>query len=166
MKNFRNRTAEKARRAASGGDGPPAGQDPAARSAPATADRRRLRAARSARDERLHELGALVMEMHRQGKHNAALVERKAQEAIAADAQVRALDGTGAPAAAPQPSPPPAAPPPDAGARVDAPPAAAPVAAAPPEAPARVDAPPPSASDRVDGSDGSDGVPTYSVTSP
>ena len=162
MKNLRNRTAEKARHAASGGDGPPAGQDPAAQSAPATADRRRLRAARRARDERLHELGALVMEMHRQGRHNAALVESKAQEAIAADAQVRALDGAGAPAASP-PSAAQAAPPPDAAARVDAPPAATPAATPPPDAAARVDAPPPSASDRVDGSDG---VPTYTVTSP
>jgi hypothetical protein len=100
MKGFRNRAAEKARRAASGGDGPPAGQDPVAPAAApraSTADRgamrKRLRRARHMRDAALHELGALVMEMHRQGRHDPALVERKAREAVAVDAEARALAG-------------------------------------------------------------------------
>jgi hypothetical protein len=97
---LRNRAAQKARRAASGGDGPPAGRDPQVPgepATPATADRgamrRRLRRAHHVRDALLHELGALVMEMHRQGRHSPDLVERKAREAIAADAEVRALSG-------------------------------------------------------------------------
>ena len=174
MNNLRNRAAEKARRAASGGDGPPAGQDPASQAAPATADRRRVRGARRARDARLHELGALLMEMYRQDRHNPAPVERKAREAIAADAEVRALDGS---AATPPPSPAQRvdapAPPPEAAARVEpVPPAGAPVAAAPPsaeqrvEAPSELSAPPPSESDRVDRPASDDDVPTYTVTSP
>ena len=97
---FRNRAAEKARRAASGGDGPPAGQDPQVPGEPVTpavadrgAMRKRLRRTRRTRDVLLHELGALVMEMHRQSRHDPALVERKAREAIAADSELRALSG-------------------------------------------------------------------------
>ena len=97
---FRNRAAEKARQAASGGDGPPAGRDPQVPGEPvqaSTADRgairKRLRAARTRRDVALHELGALVMEMHRQGRHDPALVERKAREAIAVDSEARTLAG-------------------------------------------------------------------------
>ena len=97
---FRNRAADKARRAASGGDGPPAGQDPQVPGEPATpvvadrgAMRKRLRRTRRARDVVLHELGALVMEMHRQNRHDPALVERKAREAIAVDSEARALSG-------------------------------------------------------------------------
>jgi hypothetical protein len=97
---FRNRAAEKARQAASGGDGPPAGQDPQVPGEPATpavADRgsirKRLRRTRRVRDVALHELGALVMEMYRQNRHDPALVERKAREAIAVDAEARALSG-------------------------------------------------------------------------
>ena len=97
---FRNRAAEKARQAASGGDGPPAGRDPQVPGEPAqasTADRgairKRLRAARSRRDAALHELGALVMEMHRQARHDPGLVERKAREAIAVDSEARSLAG-------------------------------------------------------------------------
>lgn len=97
---FRNRAAEKARRAASGGDGPPAGQDPQVPGEPPTpavadrgAIRKRLRRTRRTRDVLLHELGALVMEMYRQDRHDPALVERKAREAIAVDAEVRTLSG-------------------------------------------------------------------------
>ena len=100
MKGLRNRAAEKARHAASGGDGPPAGQEPqapGAAPAPTTADRgalrKRLRRVSQARDTVLHELGALVMEMHRQGRHDTALVERKAREAVAVEAEFRALGG-------------------------------------------------------------------------
>ncbi|HEX8646848.1 MAG TPA: hypothetical protein VF715_08085 [Thermoleophilaceae bacterium] len=97
---FRNRAAEKARQAAAGGDGPPAGRDPQVPGEPvqaSTADRgairKRLRAARRRRDVALHELGALVMEMHRQGRHDPALVERKARETIAVDSEARTLAG-------------------------------------------------------------------------
>ena len=97
MRSLRNRAAQKARRAASGGDGPPAGRDPQTAGQPATADRgarrKHLRRARHTRDALLHDLGALVMEMYRQGRHDPALVERKAREAVAADAEVRALTG-------------------------------------------------------------------------
>ncbi len=97
---FRNRAAEKARRAASGGDGPPAGQDPQVPGEPVTpavadrgAMRKRARRTRRTRDVLLHELGALVMEMYRQGRHDPALVERKAREAITVDSELRALSG-------------------------------------------------------------------------
>jgi hypothetical protein len=100
MMAFRNRAAEKARQAASGGDGPPAGRDPQVPGEPvraATADRgalrKRLRNTRRRRDVVLHELGALVMEMHRQGRHDPALVERKAREAIEVDTEARTLAG-------------------------------------------------------------------------
>ena len=43
------------------------------------------------REALLVELGVLVMEMERQGRHDPALVERKAREAAALDAQARAL---------------------------------------------------------------------------
>jgi hypothetical protein len=170
MKNFRNRAAEKARRAASGGDGPPAGRDTPT-STPAVADRgamrKRLRHARRTRDLLLHELGALVMEMHRQGRHDADLVARKAQEAIAVDAEARALAGTlDEPltnVTAPPPAPAPVAPPPAPGDRVSAPSADG-VPGPPPAASARVDAPPPAASDRVDTPASGDGVPTHTVT--
>jgi hypothetical protein len=101
MMAFRNRAAEKARQAASGGDGPPAGRDPQVPGEPvqaSTADRgalrKRLRNTRRRRDVVLHELGALVMEMHRQGRHDPALVERKAREAIEVDTEARTLSGT------------------------------------------------------------------------
>jgi hypothetical protein len=191
---FRKRAADKAHQVASGGDGPPAGQDPQVPGEPATpalADRRRVRGLGRERDRLLLDLGALVMEMHRQGRHDPALVERKAREALALDAQVRALaapaaGGTarGTPAqafaaqgAAPVATPPPAtAPPPSAGDRVTAAPpseadrVADPAPATAPPSPAdRVSAPPPSPGDLVSadsppGSDGDDGIPTYTVT--
>jgi hypothetical protein len=43
------------------------------------------------RDSLLTELGALVMEMHRQRRHNPALVERKANEALFVDREARGL---------------------------------------------------------------------------
>ena len=97
---FRTRAAQKARQAASGGDGPPAGRDPQVPgepATPATADRgalrKRLRRTLRTRDAVLHELGALVMEMYRQRRHDPALVERKARDAIAIDTEARALAG-------------------------------------------------------------------------
>lgn len=53
--------------------------------------RRRLRRARRMRESLMTELGALVMEMHRQGRHNPALVERKAREALVADREAIGL---------------------------------------------------------------------------
>ena len=174
---FRNRATEKARQVASGGDGPPAGQDPQVPGEPATptvADRKRLRETRRSRDGLLHDLGALVMEMHRQGKHDAALVERKAREAIAVDSEVRALSGN-APLASPPPAaaaaaaaPPPAAdrvsaPPPAASDLVPGPPAASDLVSAPPPHGDPIAAPPPAAADR---DDDAGGVPTNRVTSP
>jgi hypothetical protein len=169
---FRNRATEKARQVASGGDGPPAGQDPQVPGEPATptvADRKRLRETRRTRDGLLRDLGALVMEMHRQGKHDPALVERKAREAIAIDAEVRALSGTAPLAAKAAGAPPPSAadrvsaPPPAASDLVSGPPAASDLVSAPPPHGDPIPAPPPAAADRAD--DG-DGVPTHRVTSP
>jgi hypothetical protein len=163
MKAFRNRAAEKARQAAGGGDGPPAGRDPQVPGeapTPTVADRgvirKRLRAVRKTRDELLHDLGALVMEMHRQGRHDPVLVERKAREAIAVDTEFRGLSGAlAAPPVAQAPAP--------AAAPVSAPPPAAAdrVTDAPPPSPGdrASDPPPPSPADRVE-----DGVPTYTVT--
>jgi hypothetical protein len=98
MKGFRNRAAEKARRAAAGGDGPPAGREPIGPgdvTTPTTAERsalrRRLRDVRRVRAALLEELGTLVMEMHRQGRHDPALVGRKAREAATVDAEARGL---------------------------------------------------------------------------
>jgi hypothetical protein len=53
--------------------------------------RRRLRRARRLRETLLTELGALVMEMHRQKRHDPALVERKALEALVADREALGL---------------------------------------------------------------------------
>lgn len=201
MMAFRNRAAEKARQAASGGDGPPAGRDPQVPGEPVqapTADRgamrKRLRAARARRDVALHELGALVMEMHRQDRHDPALVERKAREAIAVDSEARTLTGAldrGEPIASLQAAG--VAGPcascgnllvgedrfcsrcgAAAGSMTPAPAAQAPPpsagdrvepsAAPPPSAAERVDAPPPSSGDRIDSPASGDGVPTYTVT--
>jgi glycosyltransferase involved in cell wall biosynthesis len=157
MMAFRNRAADKARRAASGGAAP-AGQDPQVPGEPVTATtadrgamRKQIRHAREQRDLLLHELGALVMEMHRQGRHDPALVERKARGAIAADTELQTLT-----AALEQnrPAPPVAAP------------AAPAVPVAPPPVPSQLvsaDAPPPSPADRVPGHDG---VPTHTVSTP
>lgn len=176
---LRKRATEKARKAASGGDGPPAGQDPQVPGQPApptVADRgalrKRLRQTREARDVQLHELGALVMEMYRQNRHQPALVERKAREAIAADSEYRALAGAldspiaqplagppataspvegtppsgGALAAAPPPSGSPLDAPPPSGSPLDAPPPRGTPAAAPPRTGSPLDAPPPAGS--------------------
>lgn len=102
LKALRSRAAQKAQAAAAGAS-PPAGQEPppaAALTRPGAVERgnmrRRLRRARRMREALLTELGALVMEMHRQRRHDAALVERKAREASVADRQAaglaRALD--------------------------------------------------------------------------
>jgi hypothetical protein len=180
MMAFRNRAADRARQVAGGGGGPPAGQDPQVPGEPPTptvADRgilrSRLRQARRTRDGLLHELGALVMEMYRQDKHDPALVERKAREAIAVDSEVRALTGAlernepltspaaAVPAAPPSPADRVSAPPPSASDLVPGPPASSDLGSAPPPHGDPIAAPPPAAADRAD--DG-DGVPTYRVT--
>src|SRR5437764_12475775 len=89
--------SRRARKAAQGGDVPAGGEpQPADQSArPGAIERgamrRRLRRARRLREALLTELGALVMEMHRQGRHNPALLERKAREALAMDREAIGL---------------------------------------------------------------------------
>jgi hypothetical protein len=98
LKAFRSRASDRARRAAEGA-GPPAGAElahPAAAARPPGAIergtlRRRLRRARRMRETLMTELGALVMEMHRQQRHDPALVERKAREALTADREASGL---------------------------------------------------------------------------
>jgi hypothetical protein len=66
--------------------------------------RRRLRERRREREARLLDLGALVYELHRQGKRAPELLQEKAAELALLDEEVReleaALDGDGAGAAA------------------------------------------------------------------
>jgi hypothetical protein len=90
--------SERAHAAAEGAGGPPAGEEPAAldeQRSPGAVERgtmrRRLRRARRLRETLMTELGALVMEMHRQDRHDRALVERKAREALVADREANAL---------------------------------------------------------------------------
>jgi hypothetical protein len=67
--------------------------------------RRRLRERRREREARLLDLGALVYELHRQGKRAPELLQEKAAELALVDEEVReleaALDGEGAAPAAP-----------------------------------------------------------------
>jgi hypothetical protein len=97
LKALRSSASDRAHRAAEGA-APPAGQDPppfAQLATPGAVERgtirRRLRRARRMREMLLTELGALVMEMHRQGRHDRALVERKAREALIADREALGL---------------------------------------------------------------------------
>jgi hypothetical protein len=103
LKALRSRAAEKAHGAAAG-SAPPAGQEPpppVAAARPGAIERgnmrRRLRRSRRMREALLTELGALVMEMHRQRRQDPALLERKALEASVADREAtglaRALEG-------------------------------------------------------------------------
>jgi hypothetical protein len=102
LKALRSRAGDKAQASAAGST-PPAGQEPPppiAGHTPGAIERgnmrRRLRRARRMREALLTELGALTMEMHRQRRHDPALLERKAREASVADREVvglaRALD--------------------------------------------------------------------------
>src|ERR671939_1809260 len=97
LKALRSGASERAHSAAEGTT-PPAALDPAAANGDAGPGalergtmRRRLRRARRLRETLMTELGALVMEMHRQGRHDEQLVERKAREALVADREVAAL---------------------------------------------------------------------------
>jgi hypothetical protein len=97
LKALRSNASDRAHRAAEGAT-PPAGQDPlplADLATPGAVERgtlrRRLRRARRVRETLLTELGALVMEMHRQRRHDPALVERKSYEALVADREALGL---------------------------------------------------------------------------
>jgi hypothetical protein len=97
LKALRSSASDRAHRAAEGA-APPAGQDPLPLADAATPGavergtiRRRLRRARRLRETLLTELGALVMEMHRQKRHDRALLERKAMEALVADREALGL---------------------------------------------------------------------------
>jgi hypothetical protein len=97
LKALRSRASEKAHSAAEGAT-PPAAQEPPAPNGdggPGALERgtmrRRLRRARRLRENLMTELGALVMEMHRQGRHDPKLVERKAREALVADREAAGL---------------------------------------------------------------------------
>src|SRR5918912_2743841 len=97
LKALRSGASEKAHSAAEGAT-PPAAQEPPAPNGdggPGALERgtmrRRLRRARRMRESLMTELGALVMEMHRQGRHDPKLVERKAREALVADREAAGL---------------------------------------------------------------------------
>ena len=56
--------------------------------------RRRLRERKRLREARLLDLGALVYELHRQGKRAPELLQQKAAELSEIDAEVRELEAT------------------------------------------------------------------------
>lgn len=97
LNRIRTRTSERLDRAAVGTQ-QPAGSEPAP---PASAQkpsarergtmRRRLRRLARMREAMLVDLGALTFEMHRQERQDPALIESKAKEALAVDAEARAL---------------------------------------------------------------------------
>jgi hypothetical protein len=70
--------------------------------------RRRLRERRRVREALLLDLGALVYELHRQGRRAPELLQQKAAELTVVDEEVRELqaelDGVEAPVAAPEPT--------------------------------------------------------------
>ena len=68
---------------------------------------RRLRERRRLREDMLLDLGALVYELHRQGKRAPELLQEKAAELSAIDDEVRALEHAlgGKPAPEPEPEP-------------------------------------------------------------
>ena len=99
LKRLRDRAVAKADELAAGTE-QPAGQDPAeTESAAATRPtarergsmRRRLRRLHRTRDALLLELGALVLELHRQGRQDSELVQRKTEELRAIDDEARGL---------------------------------------------------------------------------
>lgn len=71
--------------------------------------RRRLRERRRVREALLLDLGALVYELHRQGRRAPELLQQKAAELTVVDDEVRelqaVLDGGGGEAQAPEPAP-------------------------------------------------------------
>lgn len=89
------RRARSAADRASTATGVPAGQDGAASTRASARDRgtmrRRIRSLRHRRDALLLELGALVMEMHRQGRGDSELISRRADEVSRVDTEAREL---------------------------------------------------------------------------
>lgn len=69
----------------------PAGPSPRPRARERGRMRRRLREQRSMREALLMDLGALVFELHRHGRREPKLLQAKAAELSAVDAEVRAL---------------------------------------------------------------------------
>jgi hypothetical protein len=97
LKRLRDRAVAKADELAAGTE-QPAGQDPhepppAARPSARErgAMRRRLRRLRRTREALLLELGAVVLELHRQNRRESELVQRKAEELRAIDDEARGL---------------------------------------------------------------------------
>ena len=97
LKRIRTHTSERIDHAAIG-TSPPAGSDPASATRaqkPSARERgtmrRRMRELAKLRRALLLDLGALSFEMHRQQRHDPALVERAAKQAIVVDAEARAL---------------------------------------------------------------------------
>jgi hypothetical protein len=96
LKRLRTRASERLDRAAIGTQ-QPAGSEPAELpdGKPSARERgkmrRRLRQLAKLRRALLLDLGALTFEMHRQQRHDPALIERRAKEAIAVDAEARGL---------------------------------------------------------------------------
>lgn len=93
---LRARTRERVDRAARGSD-VPAGLERGGDATSATGSRergqmrRRLRELRRVREATLLELGALVLEAHRQDRDDSPVIKRKAAEAAALDEEARAL---------------------------------------------------------------------------
>jgi hypothetical protein len=94
---LRDRAVAKADELAAGTEAP-AGQEPADPSAapPLTARergamRRRLRRLRRTREASLIELGALVLELHRQGRRESEVLDRRTEELRAIDDEARSL---------------------------------------------------------------------------
>ena len=97
LKRLRDRAVAKADELAAGTEAP-AGQEPADPSAapPLTARergamRRRLRRLRRTREALLTELGALVLELHRQGRRESEALDRRTEELRAIDDEARSL---------------------------------------------------------------------------
>lgn len=97
LNRLRKRTSERIDRAAAGSPHPAGAEPPSTESAarPSARERgvmrRRLRKLARLRQAMLLDLGAISFEMHRQAKHDPSLIERKAQQALALDAEARAL---------------------------------------------------------------------------
>jgi zinc ribbon protein len=97
LKRLRDRTVAKADELAAGSEAP-AGQeppDPEAQPRPTARERgamrRRLRRLRRAREALLLELGALVFELHRRGRPDSQLVQRRVEELTAIEDEARGL---------------------------------------------------------------------------
>lgn len=97
LKRLRDRAVAKADELAAGSEAP-AGQeppDPDAQPRPTARERgtmrRRLRRLRRTRDALLFELGAIVFELHRRGRRDSELVQRRIEELRTIDDEARGL---------------------------------------------------------------------------